>query len=326
MEMKNSSKMFILIEAVLAAAAVVLAALMLLGNTGGNYDKISVIVQNSDDNQWAAFKYGLKMAAEDQEVEMFVVGTEGEMTVEEQERVIEQEIDNGADAVIVQPVPGEDTEAMLKRVENSVPVMLAGSTASLDKEASVLPVTEPDNYAMGQALAEELLEDYAGNLDGKTLGILTETDESEAAVNRRQGFCDVLQETGVRILWDVAGSFGLEEQRSLEELPGADLVAALDDVSLTSAGQCAAANDLHGAVVYGIGTSTEAVYYLDTGNVECLVVPDEFNVGYQSLTEVAASLQHHFRKVRNRTADFTVIRREELFSEENQELLFTMSQ
>ena len=104
--MKNSSKMFILIEAVLAAAAVVLAALMLLGNTGGNYDKISVIVQNSDDNQWAAFKYGLKMAAEDQEVEMFVVGTEGEMTVEEQERVIEQEIDNGADAVIVQPVPG----------------------------------------------------------------------------------------------------------------------------------------------------------------------------------------------------------------------------
>ena len=305
--MKNSSKMFILIEAVLAAAAVVLAALMLLGNTGGNYDKISVIVQNSDDNQWAAFKYGLKMAAEDQEVEMFVVGTEGEMTVEEQERVIEQEIDNGADAVIVQPVPGEDTEAMLKRVENSVPVMLAGSTASLDKEASVLPVTEPDNYAMGQALAEELLEDYAGNLDGKTLGILTETDESEAAVNRRQGFCDVLQETGVRILWDVAGSFGLEEH-------------------LTSAGQCAAANDLHGAVVYGIGTSTEAVYYLDTGNVECLVVPDEFNVGYQSLAEVAASLQHHFRKVRNRTADFTVIRREELFSEENQELLFTMSQ
>ena len=111
--MKSSSKMFILIEAVLAAAAAVLAALMLLGKTGENFDKISVIVQNSDDNQWAAFKYGLKMAAEDHEVEVFVAGTEGEMTVEEQERVIEQEIDNGADAVIVQPVPGEDTEAML---------------------------------------------------------------------------------------------------------------------------------------------------------------------------------------------------------------------
>ena len=124
----------------------------------------------------------------------------------------------------------------------------------------------------------------------------------------------------------MAGSFGSEEQRALEELPGVDLVVALDDMSLASAGQCAAANHLHGAVVYGIGNSTEAAYYLDTGNVECLVVPDEFNVGYQSLTEMAAGLQHHFREVRSRTADFTVIRREELFSEENQELLFTMSQ
>ena len=204
--------------------------------------------------------------------------------------------------------------------------MLAGSTASLDKEASALPVTEPDNYAMGKALAEELLEDYAGNLNGKTIGILTETDESEAAVNRRQGFCDVLQETGGRILWDVAGSFGSEEQRALEELPGVDLVVALDDMSLASAGQCAAANPSARCSSIRDRDSTEAAYYLDTGNVECLVVPDEFNVGYQSLTEMAAGLQHHFREVRSRTADFTVIRREELFSEENQELLFTMSQ
>ena len=324
--MKNGNKMFILIEVILAAAAAILAALMLLGNNGRDIEKISVIVQNSDDNQWSAFKYGLKMAAEDQEVEMFVVGTEGEMTVGDQERVIEQEIDNGADAVIVQPVPGADTEAMLKRIENSVPVMLVGSTASLEKGSSALPVTEPDNYAMGKALAEEMLQDYAGNLDGKTIGIVSETEESEAAVNRRQGFHDVMEETGASILWDAAGAFGAEGQESLEELPKADLIAALDDASLTAAGQSGAANDLHGAVVYGIGNSTEAVYYLDTGNVECLVVPDEFNVGYQSLTEMAESLKHHFRKVGNGTADFTVIRREELFSEANQELLFTLSQ
>ena len=36
-------------------------------------------------------------------------------------------------------------------------------------------------------------------------------------------------------------------------------------------GEYAAANNLHGALVYGIGNSTEAVYYLDTGIVGCLV-------------------------------------------------------
>ena len=88
----------------------------------------------------------------------------------------------------------------------------------------------------------------------------------------------------------------------------------------------AAANDLHGALVYGIGNSTEAVYYLDTGIAGCLVVPDEFNVGYQSLTEAAEILTHYFYKMHDRTVSYTVLRRDTLFSKENQEIIFTMSQ
>ena len=57
-----------------------------------------------------------------------------------------------------------------------------------------------------------------------------------------------------------------------------DFVIALDDNSLTAAGECAAANNLHGAIIYGIGNSTEAVYFLDTGAVECLVVPDMWDI------------------------------------------------
>ena len=38
----------------------------------------------------------------------------------------------------------------------------------------------------------------------------------------------------------------------------------LVDDSLTMAGECAAADSLYGAQIYGIGNSTEAVYYLDT--------------------------------------------------------------
>ena len=101
---------------------------------------------------------------------------------------------------------------------------------------------------------------------------------------------------------------------------------ALDDNSLTTAGECSAANNLHGAIVYGIGNSTEAAYYLDAGYVECLVVPDEFNVGYQSLTEIAESLGNRLRRSRDITVSYTVIRSDTLFSKENQEILFTMSQ
>lgn len=324
--MKNSKRLFILVEAVLAVMIVVLVSIMLLGKNGRALEKVSVIIQNADDNQWSAFKYGLKMAAEDQGIEMFVVSAGSALTVEEEKSLIEWEINNGADAVIVQPVPGDRTEDMLKKIEKKVPVMLVGYTASKEREASLLPAVEPDHYAMGQTLAEELLNDYNGKVKGKTLGIVSDTEDTEAAYSRQQGFLDTMREKGAEISWTVLEPAAENGKNLLSDRPKVDIVVALDDNSLTTAGACSAAKDLHGALVYGIGNSTEAVYYLDTGAVECLVVPDEFNIGYQSLTEVSRSLGNSFYEMQNRIVSHTVIRRDTLFSKENQEILFTMSQ
>ena len=87
-----------------------------------------------------------------------------------------------------------------------------------------------------------------------------------------------MEHTDASISWSAAAPFSEEGEALLDSQPAVDLVIALDDNSLTMAGEYAAANNLHGALVYGIGNSTEAVYYLDTGIVGCLVVPDEFNV------------------------------------------------
>ena len=235
--MKNSKRLFILIEAVLAVMVMVLAFVMFRERNGKDLDKVSVIIQNSDDGQWSAFKYGLRMAAEDLKLEMFVVSTGGPLTVEEERNLIEREIENGADAVIVQPALGDDAEKMLLKMEKNVPVMLVEHTASREKEASVIPTTEPDNYAMGTALAEELLKDYNGNLDGKTLGILQETDNTEAARNRQRGFTDVLKETGAEICWSVSGPLMEKEENILGIQPGVDFVIALDNNSLITAGE-----------------------------------------------------------------------------------------
>lgn len=324
--MKNSKRIFFLVEAVLAIMVVILAFIMLQEKNRNDFKKISVIIPNSDDTQWSAFKYGLKMAAEDQGAEMFVVSTGNRMTADEINRAIDNEIDNGAEGIIVQPVPGVDTEGILNAMEKRVPVMFVGCTVSEEKPASLIPSTQPDNYAMGSALAEELMKDYNGDMSMKTLGILSETPGSEATISRRRGFMDRLKKTGAKVRWSVSENTEEAEENSLETQPKVNFVIALDDSSLTRAGACAAANNLHGALVYGIGHSTEAVYYLDTGAAECLVIPDEFNVGYQSLTEVAQCIRDYFYKARHSMVSHTVVRRETLFSKENQDILFTMSQ
>ena len=198
--------MFILIEAALAMAVIILAVIMFLGNNVNDRERVSVIVQNSDDSQWAAFKYGLKMAAEDQEIEMFVVGTEGAMSAEDEKNVIEQEIDNGADALIIQPAAGEDTEEMLKDISQRIPVLLVESETLGDKESPEIPVIQADNYSMGRTLAEELLKEYDGNLEGKTIGIAVETEALEATRSRREGFMDGLEESGADVRWSVSGA------------------------------------------------------------------------------------------------------------------------
>lgn len=323
--MKNSKKLFILIESVLAVLVIIVAILMVQEKNGRALYKVSVIIQNSDDNQWSAFKYGLKMAAEDQGIEMYVVNTGEELSVEDEKRIIESEIDNGADAVIVQPVP--DAEEMLEKIRSKIPVMLVECSASEERTSAGIPVTAPDNYAMGVTLAEELLKDYEGKINDKKIGLLSKTDDSEVVADRERGFKDALMDAGAQISWSISeASFTEDREAFLEDQPRVDYVIALDDDSLTRAGECAAANNLHGALVYGIGYSTEAVYYLDTGVVECLVVPDGFNVGYQSLTEVAENLEKYFGKLQNREVSYMIIRRDTLFTKENQEVLFTMSQ
>ena len=65
---------------------------------------------------------------------------------------------------------------------------------------------------------------------------------------------------------------------------------ALDDTSLVEAGEAAKQNNLSGAIVYGIGNSTEAVYYLDTRWAESLIVSDEFTAGYQCVADFFSTL------------------------------------
>ena len=324
--MKNSKKLFISIEIVLAVMVISLFFILLKENSSKDLCRISVIVQGSDDNQWAAFRYGLEMAANDYGIEMFFANTSDNLTASEEIEIIKREICNGADAIIVHPVPGDGMEEMLREIDNKVPVMLAGCTASVNKENSLLPVTGPDNYAMGRTLAEELLIDYNGNISGKTLGIAMENASQEAIINRRDGFLDALEGKDAKVCWSVSGSLEETGKKPLDKQQSVDIVVALDDISLVTAGSFSAANNLHGALVYGTGHSTEALYYLDTGIVECLVVPDEFNKGYQSLAEASKGARYFFRKMNDRTVSYTVIRRDELFSPQNQEILFTMNQ
>ena len=213
--MKKDKKVFIIIEVILAVIVIALTIGMLQGRNKKDRERIAVIIENSDDNQWAAFKYGLEMAAEDLKVELFVVSKETNLTAEEERSVIESEIKNGADAVIVQPAAGADMEEMLKKIYKKVPLLLIEEIVDNEGNTTDITIVGPDDYAMGITLAEELLADSNENIKGKTLGLVSEKNDSAAAIKREKGFCDAMKDAGAKICWRVADSFSEEPENAL---------------------------------------------------------------------------------------------------------------
>lgn len=234
--MKNSRKEFIMTETVLALLIVIVAFMMFREKSLTRSDKVSVILQDSDDSRWSALKYGLRMAAADQGVEVFVVSTEDRLTVSEAEQIAETQLEDGADALILQPVSDDGMEEMIQKLEKKVPVLLLGSLSSEQEEVSP-PAVKADDYEMGATLAKELLCDYSENLEGKTIGIVSEAADSQAVIERELGFRDTVSEFGAQVLWSVTGFRAQFDRHFLEQQDKVDFVAALDNSSTIMAGR-----------------------------------------------------------------------------------------
>lgn len=317
--MRHDRRFFLLAELVLGAAAVAMLIVMFSGKKEN--PRAAVIVSESDSGRWVSFISGIKQAAAEQEIDL-VISSTGELTAEQERTLIRQELAGGADALMVQPAPGSDTDSMLRSAAGSIPVMLVVGGSSPDADGSSFPLTAPDNYAMGQSLASMILEDFAGKPDGKTIGIVGQTLDTEAARMREQGFRDGLEGSGCQILWTLEGT-GDDKEANISGQARADIVAVLDTADLEAAGADAEARKIHGALVYGIGSSTKALYFLDHDNISGLVVPNGFDMGYLGFTEIAEKLHHRSYSMKSRTISFRSVRREDLFIDEDQLLFFT---
>ena len=74
--------------------------------------------------------------------------------------------------------------------------------------------------------------------------------------------------------------------------------------------------------LYGEGRSEKAVYYLDKGIIEALIVPNEFYMGYQSVMILAQKLKFFTSGAENETVDFLTVTDENLYDRDVEKILF----
>lgn len=294
-------------------------------NTGKNEEihTVSVIVNNSNNDRWTAFRQGLEQAADDYNIDLNFVSTGAFASVEEEVAMIHREIDNGAEGVIVQMFESTEELHGMEEISSRAAVMLLETDVMPE---DVYAFAGADNNAIGTTLAEVLKQEFGDSLAGKRVGVLCGNQKQLAMQERLAGVVQGLEGTGADIIWTLesVGDTGANENTTLK-LASVDIVIALENDETERV-----VDSLQGSgtkcLLYGVGCSEKAVYYLDKGVIRTLVVPNEFQMGYQSLEAMAAQLQYHLTKAEHCVVDYLVVNRDNLYDVENQKILFPIVQ
>lgn len=288
-------------------AATALALLLILQTTRQTEPqraRIAVLTRRDVVVSDAALFAGMEKAAEDSKVILNYVVVPPTATLAEEQLLAEQEIADGARAVLLEPVSTAGSGKMAEKLSQRAAVVLLGERADMEAAGHFGSVSA-DNYAIGVVLGKEIAELLP---DGGRIALLPESDARGSIAARRQGIREALRGSAVQVQ---------------EETQGVALLVGLEDSALTAAAESAAAEEKRPLVV-GVGNSNRNIYALDRGDIADMIVINEFNMGYLAVAEAKKKLSSGLREMEQLRVGDTLVARDTMFSAENQKLLFPL--
>ena len=326
--MKSNKNMFILLVAILLVVVLLAStSALVMSGIGETPTKVSVVIDDSSSGRWSSFLAGMEQAAKDTGVKVNVVSTSKNMTVKQQSEIINDEISAGADGVILQVTSSQGTAEMISDISRKAVLLLVDTSAEMDVDVEGRSACiQVDNVELGRALANEVRIALGNDLRGQSIGIIAGNQKQYSIEERLQGFNENIESSGAKILWTDNSIINVSDKIALrQENARADVLVALDNSTLEAACEYALKQE-NPPYIFGEGNSIKVVSYVDDGIITSMVVPNEYYMGYQSITAVARRVENKLTPMENETISFRVVNRENLFDENNQRMLFPVIQ
>lgn len=306
----------------------VLSFLLLLNDTvlSGEDKKIyniSIITRGKNSESLMIMKQGIDQAASEMNANISFVTLSQENSALEQEELIEREIKNKADAIIISPVDYEKMAEPIESAMKKIPVILIESTV---KSERVLPSISCDNYKLGVSLGEEMIK--MGNT-GVNVSIVKNNLECSSVKERYDGFMSVMKNTNnTCTFWEFSGEKQdtyYNQAKKLLDNNDVDVVVTFDSgilevVAQTKKDLSSVNKDKKSAEIYGIGSTSKIISFVENKVINATAMQNEFNVGYLGVKAAVDTING--KNVNNGTIYSTVINNQNMYSEENQRLLF----
>lgn len=297
------------------------------GNDAPVY-KVSVVVSDSSNARWASFKAGLQQAAKDNNVKLNYVYTDYFTDLNTEMQIINREIQNGACGIITEFCTSDGTQEAVREITGRVPVVFVGGEVDADAGAGgTFGTVGPDNYAIGRAIGNELVIQYQEELRGKRIGLLIGNQKTRSMQERLRGFHDAVADKEPDIVWSLNDRRNMALSiRNKNTMESAEILVGLDNKSLEDAVDFTVDAGWDQVPLYGAGCSEKLVYYIDTDRIRSMILPNDYNMGYQAMNSISDKLNNRLNALEQQTISYSVVNKANLFRKENQQILFPVEQ
>lgn len=278
----------------------------------------SVILYQETEDEWGTLIQGIMQAEKDLKVDVNYIYLSENDTAEDQIKAVNKEIREKSSGILMAAVNSEEIQKAMEKMLISVPIIFVETGAG-----DSYPVIRSDDYAMGKALGEAVLQDMEQTGTPGKVTIITENMERDSVSLRYKGIKDTLEHADQNVLISsLSGDFsaGLFEQ--IPYLITLDKSTTERAAALwKESGQIRRKNgDI--CKIYGVGNTAQTVNALDNEDISLLVYQNEFNMGYQGLTCLVKNKKKEWIE-KNTSIRYRTVTKESLYEDENERLLFS---
>lgn len=281
--------------------------------------QLSVIFRE-EDPVWSTTRDGMEQAAADLGAELRFLAPASANDAREQETLLERELDAGAEGILLIPA---DRSILKEAVKKTGRVVVTLETAMEGTEGCV----GVDNAAMGEAVARSALN---GVRKGGT-AVLLDSAPGDNGVRERLAAARVLLEQEGRHVMQVMPTMDKTVMERLAEIvevskPSAVLAfepSVLEDAAdLIRTIRSDPTRDWKSIpLLYGMGSTPAIAAGLEQGHITALHAQDDFSSGYIAVVTAVMAVRHQ-NTGEPEPLPFLLVRRENMYDEDRQKLMF----
>lgn len=284
--------------------------------------EVSVIIREENSESWILMKEGMEQAASEMNVNFSFVTLSEDNSVEEQIALIDREISNGVDGIIVAPADYLKMSKYIEEASKKIPIVQIESKVEGKQD---IPYISCNNYRLGRTLASEI--EIASKKKQRII-VVKNNLSCSSTYERYLGFIDEMMQTDNSIsFWQLSDNedVAYEEAKRLMENDVADVLVTFEPSVLEILGKSKkdileeSQEELNFAV-HGVGSTNKIISYLEEGVVNSTAMQNEFSMGYLGIKTLVDMLKGN--KVESNEIYSTIINGKNMYSKENQRLLF----